>query len=399
MRVISNDYSSNVPGSDTPGKGGPARFTADFSAFLLAQGHEWIGLLHDASLSVGLTAELYAAPGAHYVAVSAPAATIEGLRGLKEEVSAEVFFKKDIEAVEALIAAHKPDLLFLNGFSAYAWILYAAARKSGLPVVIQHAGIFTKEVEMYNDLFSAQGRALCAWMERDAAEGAEANIFLNETSREYFIECVQPQPLSNPVIIPLPHAGWPFVLARTPRVHTEKVLGVVARWDRIKNQEAVLALAEEVHRRGLPWRIRAVTSMPDTPVHAEMKARYRELIEVLPHMDREALQAFYATLDTLLLPSHFDVSPTVVMEGAAAGVPTLISPGVGWTDTYRACGMEEWIVNFSDPAQVVARLEVLLARGTHPELDRFSKHIEECNNPQKVYTAYISLFASIAAGR
>ncbi|HCR52632.1 TPA: hypothetical protein DIV48_03265 [Candidatus Kaiserbacteria bacterium] len=389
MRILSNDYLSSVPGSGINVKGGPARFAADFSTVAISQGHEWIGLLHNPES--GEYQERAVAGGKRFFSINAPSVTIEGLRELREPLAPEAYLAEDINSVKDLFKELRGDVLFLNGFSAYAWLLFAAAREIGLPVVIQHAGIFSREVEEYADLFTRAGRELCFAMEKDAAEYAAANIFLNEFSKKAFERIVQTRTVSNPHIIPLPHPGWPFEDAAGPKKRKERVLGVVARWDRIKNHEAILALAETLRETNVPWRIRSVTSIPDTAVHTEFKSRYRNCIEIVPPMSHTALMDFYQSVDVIILPSHFDVSPTVVMEAASLGVPTLISPNVGWVSEYEHCGMEEWIADFSRPHDVVRRLEKHFIRTEWPETKRFAEYIKKCHDPAIVYRSYLTL--------
>lgn len=395
MRILSNDYRSSVPGSGVSIKGGPARFAADFSACALAQGHEWVGLVH--TPNSGTYTQLPGLPGKRFFSINAPAVTIEGLRELHDATTPETYLAKEIDMVADLFGRLEGDLLFLNGFSAYAWLLFAAARKNGLPIAIQHAGIFRKEVEEYQDLFTPQGRELCFAMEKDAALHAAANIFLNEFSKEAFERIVRTDAVRNPIIIPLPHAGWPFQNSFGPKDRVERVIGVVARWDRIKNHEAVLALAEAIGEQKLPWRITSVTTIPSTPMHAELKARYRGRIHVVPPMDHGALVDFYRAADVIILPSRFDVSPTVVMEAISAGVPTLISPNVGWVSEYARSGMEEWVADFSRPHEIIRRLAGHFARETWPEAAQFAGYVEKCHSPKDIYRSYLALFKQISA--
>lgn len=396
MTILSNDYLSSVPGSGYNVKGGPARFAVDFSGFALSRGHEWIGLVHQPEDGGRLYSELPSLPGKRFFAVHSQAATLEGLRALTEPCALGEFVPKEVAELQRLIVALRPDVLFLNGFSAYAWMLFAAAAQAGVPTVIQHAGIFTREVDEYRDLFTESGRELCHAMERDAAQRTTSNVFLNASSKAAFEQLVGLGGAEGSRIIPLPHTGWPFREgAFGPTLSSTRTLGAVARWDRIKNHDALLSLAESVTAKQLPWRLQSVTRIPETPAKADMKARYRELITVVPPMDHAALRSFYGSLDVLLVPSHFDVSPTVVMEGIACGLPALIAPQVGWVSAYEACGMEEWIVDFGDPERVIERLQKLFARGAWPEVQGLAEFVKKWHNPEIVFQSYLDLFTDL----
>ncbi|OGN03117.1 MAG: hypothetical protein A2655_00730 [Candidatus Yanofskybacteria bacterium RIFCSPHIGHO2_01_FULL_43_42] len=395
MKIFSNDYFTSLPNSALHVKGGPARFTIEFSAFIVSHGHSWTGLLHGPGGAEPLEELLRVDTGRSFFKISSQSATQEALRKVSEGVAPEVFFAKDIETVAELMRQDSPDIVLINGFSSFAWILSAAARRNDLPFVIQHAGIWKREVDAYGDLFSPGGRAMCYAMEKEAAETASTNIFLNEYSREVFQNTVRPDVMRGSIIIPLPHSGWPFTGNFIPQKRDARILGVVARWDRIKNQGAILAVAEEVNRQRLPWRIRSVTEIPDTPVQADFKARYRELIDILPHMKREALREFYGSVDMMILPSHFDVSPTVVMEAVSVGIPTLISPNVGWVSEYMECGMGDWIVPFDNPGNVIRRIRELFLRTAWPEASQFAEHIKKRHEPFTVFSYYLDLFEQI----
>lgn len=394
MRIFSNEYLSSIPNSSYKVKGGPPRFAIDFSAYAVLYGHEWIGLLHDTKAKDPYE-ELTGEVRKRFFATSAQKATHEALREIHEKTTPEIFFDKEIRVVSDIIRKVSPDVVFINGFSAFAWVLSIAARLVDIPFVIQHAGIWHREVDEYAELFTPEGRALCYQMEREAAEHASANIFLNTYSQEAFKQMVDIQKVPNTHIIPLPHPGWLFAGTFTPRPRDDRVLGVVARWDRIKNQEAILALAETIQSQELPWSVRSVTTIPDTVAKAEFKARYREKIEIVPPMDRDSLREFYKSADVIILPSHFDVSPTVVMEAVATGVPTLISSNVGWVSEYLECGMDEWIADFHNPKSVIRQLQSHFARSQWPEVSRFAEYVKKWHNPKKVYSSYLALFEGL----
>lgn len=395
MRILTNDYLSNLPGATMPTKGGPPRFSHDFSAFTTDAGHTWIGVVNNPAERSTIPADLADSQRQYYFVPTREAVLRDTFKELGEGEPFIHLFDEEQKAIEQIIDAAQPDLVFLNGFSVFVWIFARAAFAKNIPVVIQHAGIFIREVDAYHELFSKASRDACAAMEKEATERAAANIFLNESSKRAFVESHPDAVIANPHTIPLPHAGWSFdqVVAHPER--TERVIGAVARWDRIKNHEALLALAEEIQRQGLPWKVRVVTGIPKTPERLEYKTAYRTHLEVVAPMERYALKAFYASLDVLVLPSHFDTVGGVVMEALAEGRPTLIAPSVGWVDEYKDSGMDDWIVSFNDSSEVVARLAAQFTREAWPEVQKLSEHVQYAHNPTAVYAAYLALFSSL----
>lgn len=395
MRILTNDYPMNLPGSQVPMKGGPQRFARDFSAYAVAKGHEWHGVLNfdpNDERIAGLPLE---APGKKFYFIESATISYDQFKNYDGSVPLEELFAHERKRMEEIFDDVRPDIVYVNGHSVFTWVLGSVAAERGIPVVLAYHGIWKKEMDAYAGIFSEESRKVCEQMERWFAAHANVNIFLNQSSLDAFRQALPGVTLKNPQIIPLPHAGWPFSGAYAPQAKTERVIGAVARWDRIKNHAAILAVAEEIHRRALPWKVRVVTIIPDTPAHAAFKARYRELIEVVPTMDREALREFYREADAFILPSHFETVGGVVMEALAEGKPTLISPHVGWVSEYRECGMDSWIADFDDPRRAVDSLETQFARESWPEVARFAAFVSAEHAPEKVFPQYEELFSNL----
>ncbi|MCF7843363.1 glycosyltransferase family 4 protein [Candidatus Gracilibacteria bacterium] len=393
MRILTNEYYTSLPGSEKKAHGGPGTFAVDFSQYVCKSGHTWIGLLATKKDFGSDYRKKASRKHAEYIEIlSNDKTSIEGLRELTSPITPTEYLKDEILYVSEIMRKLQPDIMFLNGFSAYSWLLYAAAKKCNLPIVFQHAGIMKREVEQYEELFSEIGRNMCYEMELDATLGVDVNIFLNEYCEKELAHCYNLDSVPQSIIIPLPHAGWIFDPIKKVPSGSNITIGVVARWDRIKNHPAILALAEEINKQSLPWKIEVVTTIPKTNKFKEMKSRYRELIEVVPPMGRTELREFYSKIDIALLPSNFDAAGAVVMEALATGIPTLISPSVGWVSEYDENNMNEWIVSFDNPSDVVTRIQNQLRRDSWPEVSSLSNYIKTIHAPDNVYNAYLNVF-------
>lgn len=397
MRILSNDYISNLPGATKVAVGGPANFARNFSAFALNAGHEWIGLIPRTTKGKQLLLRTIAtSPGRRYDACFFPEKQLHALFKLKRKIDPRTYFQKELLRLRLFIQTTKPDVLFLNGYSVGSWLFLEAAAREGLPIVIQHAGIACIEYEIYKHLYTDTARELFLEMERDIVRQASKQIFLNDYSRRVFAEKVMPVPTDQRVIIPLPYEmkEWEASFLRKSPQKTSKeiVIGCVARWDRIKNHAAILNLAREAKRQGLPWRFESVTTIPQTKLFRRFKDAYQKHIQVVPPMKRADLAKFFRRMDLLILPSHFDVSPTVVMEAAGAGKPTLISPTVGWVSEYRLCDLQSWIVSFEKPELVIRRLQQLLEK---PFPKTFPLFLKKFHAPTRVFRAYLQLFTDV----
>lgn len=399
MRILSNDYLANLPNATKVAHGGPANFARHFSAFTIAAGHEWIGFIQR-STQGEKTLFRTALTLAHreYKSCFFPSAHMVTFFKLKQTKDLQLFFSNEIACLQRLIRESKPDILFLNGYSLCSWIMLQAASREHLPIVTLHAGIAAIENEIYKHLYSTEARLMLLEMEQDIVRYSSKQVFLNEFSYRVFCERVLAVPKAQAAIIPLPYEAkeWQKIPTTDNKLHTqaEVRIGCVARWDRIKNHAAILDLAREAQKQQLPWHFESVTIVPKTKLFQRFKKEYQKRITVVPPMDRDALMAFYKRMDLLILPSRFDVSPTVVMEAAGAGKSTLISPTVGWVNEYKKCKLQNWIIDFDDPVAVVKRLKKLIQQ---PSIQMFQDSIRRSHAPTLVFQEYLHLFTDLVS--
>ena len=386
MIILSNDYPSSIPDSDAVPNGGTARFARDFSQAVAASGNTWVGILWDDKEKIIDHGNIK-----HATLLKTTSSTNAFLLS-EEYIDPYEHFAGDISRIVNIMQELKVTSVFLNGAYTFTWILYAAAKKVGIPCVTQHAGVFAVEVEQRPGGFSAMGIKHSFQMVADITEYSSHNIFLNEFSYEKFKE-LSTGVITNPSVIPLPYGDGSYPHHFSVKNSETLSLGCVARWDAIKNHEAIVALADEIQAQGLPWNISVVTSIPETPVKAELKKHYREVVSIIEPMNTDMLMQYYAKNDIMILPSHFDVSPTVVLEALSAGVPTLISNNVGWCSEYEMAGMNEWIADFSDAKKCVEQIKTILAQKEWTAVSEFSKMAAERHKSEAIYAKYLTLFS------
>jgi len=395
MKILSNDYPTNTPGPKRLAQGGPAVFAKGLSSYAESNNHLWVGLITAVSTEAKNT-RLYDLGGngkKHYYKLSIPYGKIRKITKAEGRTDPTEILSKEIDRTSTLIKEVKADVVFINGFSLYAWILLKAAEKAKAPIVIQHAGMFGKELDIYRDRFTPEGIRLMKKMEAESSDLSEIEIFLNEWSRDYYSKNVHPADADSSIIIPLPFRGdVPEDLQRNKNDHVVK-LGCIARWDRIKNHKAILRLAKEIKDEDLPWEINSVTKIPETPTSKEFKDRYRAHINVLPSMGRADILSFIKSMDMMLVPSLFDVSPFVVLESIFCGTPVLISEGVGFSTTFKDYGGEKYVVDFEDPKAIIKKINDLKDKKIPTELVR---HIKERHDPEKVFDEYLAIFEKIS---
>ncbi len=400
MRILTNGFPTNLPDSETISQGGPANFARLFINHIIESHleHRWVGVVMErAPSNVASIKEIFSSSFRCYFRLRVPAPALQRILKAKKGTESAVVLKAPIQRLVELIEQEKPDVVFLNGFGLLNWMLLKAAERTGTPVVIQHAGIWHKELGLHKQLYSEQGRKLMEEMEREATRIAAVEIFLNGWSRDYYRSVVAPGDVRRTEIIPLPFDFTTFrQLSETIRTSqfefdaTVVHIGVIARWDEIKNHTAILEMAKEAEKRKLPWKFHAVVEIPDTKKHDKASREYRQYIDVIKPLDRAGISDFCRSVDLLILPSLFDVSPTVVLEAIALETPIAISPTVGYVEDFMACDAASWVVNPSNAAMAVDALQNIT--GKKMPL-RLRERLLEIHDHRMVFSKYLEIFS------
>ncbi|MFA6228277.1 MAG: glycosyltransferase [Patescibacteria group bacterium] len=394
MLILSNDYSNNLPNSKHHAKGGPANFAKRFKSFLKKEGHSWFGLIVEFnSTKFSKLKPVSKIKGLQYYKLEIPGVLVKKLGRTPKKIDAEKLFEPAINLIAELIKITRPDIIFLNGYAVSNWLILKAAQKEKIPVAIQHAGIWTKELRIYKDFFSLAGRKIMEGMEKEIPKIADAEIFLNDWSRRYFNVNVAKTDKNKTHIIPLPvdFRNYACVKHRKNIGQTFNI-GIIARWDRIKNHKAVAALVKQVQKFKLPWKFYSVTVIPKTNKNKELKDFYRKNIVIVPPLDQKGIKKFCQQMDLLILPSHFDVSPNVVLEATGCDTPIAISENVGFVDDFKKYGANDWVINFNNANLAIKKI---LAIANKPMPDKLRNFLFSSHQSDKVFKDYIRLFKQL----
>ncbi len=297
-----------------------------------------------------------------------------------------------IKIIGKIISEQNPDAVLLNGYSIVNWMILRACKNHGIPVAVCHHGLWFKEIQDASSKVTKAAIHIMREMEKDAARFADKEIFLNEFSKKEFNQKLVKTDESRTTIIPLPYNDV-FHKPVKRRPGTEVKIGFVGRWDPIKDPLAYLKLAEYAKKAGLPWQFSAVMKIyAEYPALLAKKDAFLQTIQTIEQMKPEKLRHYYAEQSLLVMPSRFDVSPTVVMESLLQNTGTLVSPNVGWSTLYRKLGAEKWIIDFKDPKKVADRIKYLLKAKPPTKL---IKYIRTNHSPRKVFSEYIKVLRSI----
>lgn len=402
MRILSNTFPTNMPDSEKVSQGGPANFARLFKNYIVSHTKDvWLALLFDDSTS-GVTdyQKINSFQQRDYYRLRFPKSLLRSIVFAKKKCNPEIILKKPIKQIVKLIRAEKPDVIFLNGFGLYNWMLLKAGEIAKVPVVIQHAGIWSKELAIHKKLYTVEGRKAMENMEKDSTRIVSHEIFLNEWSKRYYQTNIAKGKAKNISIVPLPFDFVSFKKKDTGNeaklFNFEKKLfhiGIIARWDEIKNHKAILKMAKLAKSKKLPWLFHAVTEIPET--NQKEKNKYTKYVDVIPSLDRAGISQFCDAVDMLVLPSVFDVSPTVVLEAIASDIPIIISPNVGFAHDFKMYGGHKWVVDFSNTSGAMSRIKRLLGKKMPGRLKNSIKLKHKYN---KVFSEYLKIFSrSISA--
>lgn len=392
MKILANEYESNIPRSSKISQGGTANFSLVLSDFLTENGHEWLGLI--VKILKRRKLELHFDGQTNrksFWELVIPAQTRRLIRAAKEFSELEQLFEEPIDLTVELLKKERPNLVFLNGTYLNPWIILKAAARLKIPAVTKHAGIWKREIKANHPRYSQERLAILGEIEKDFSRLSAHEIFLNEWSRDVYEKEVFPIDRKKTSIIRLPFSD----IAPCPKKKKSDgifKIGIVARWDKIKNQMAVLKLAKAASEKKLPWAFYSVVSIPSARNNRRFEKDYQKYVRIEPPRDRRKLDQFYQKMDLMILPSHCDVSPHVVPEALFNGTPTLISPNMGWINDYRLAGAEDWIIDFDDPEKVIARIQRLKIKPLPGKLrGRFESHA----NIEFPLSEYLDIFTKI----
>jgi len=272
------------------------------------------------------------------------------------------------------------------------WFIIKAAYELEIPLIVNHLGLWFKEITSYGG--SPAGLKIMREMEKDSSRLASKNIFLSKLSYKEF----------NKGLIKVPKNKYELVFNPVDNVYTKGritkqvkrnniKIGIVARWDPIKNHKAILKLVKEAKKQRLPWEFYSVTTLHKKYSWSkDIKDEYEKNINIVRPMTPDNLKKFYEEMNILLLPSHFDVSPTVVMEAMFRNRTTLISSTVGLANTYQENGGSDLIVNFSKPKEVIKKIKKEAYKNPPKKLVKFIKSNYQGKN---VYPKYLNIIKSL----
>lgn len=383
--------------------GGVESFTGLLIPFLVKAKHQYIAFsfTRPKDKKEGIKIKVERKNGNQIIRVKMWVPTKEILALLKGKQSPET--EEIVDKLTALLKELKPDVFFLNGFVTLFYIIMVAVSRAGIPIVAAHHGIWSKEtdaIQKMTKLFSPAALRVRKNLEAQVVRLSKKDIFLNKMSLKEYSRLVAPVPAKQQALISLPYNPL-YLNAKLPpakKVNPDKMIriGMVGRWDAIKNFPAYIALAKEAKRQGLPWEFCAVTGFVPSPWLDEYRPDFDKYITRLDPMTPAKLKKFYQTLDMLVMPSHFETFGGVAMEAMLQNKPVLLSPTVGWSEKLREHGLINWIISFDDPKKVITRIRSVVQE--HPPKALISDIIKY-NHHEYIFKQYMKIFKEVGKAK
>lgn len=404
LRVIFNDSIANLPSKSLISQGGVSRFAQKFSKsfnnnFKDIELLSLVFSIDQKNKGVILTEK----SGKHtYYKLFYPGKLLSKSYTKKYTKKEHIkLLSSWVDDVLSLFKEIKPDILFLNGFSLSNWVMLEAAHKLNIPICIQHAGLWKKELYLFKNSISPSIKRIFSSYEKDVYLKASHQIFLNEFSRDVFFSIhnipKNKKTLSKTSIIPLP-----IDIKKKDKIKIinkkQYNIGSVARWDGIKNHDAILRLAKYTNKKHIPRYINVVT-MWDKNNLTDFKKNYVKFIKIINPMPQEKLINFYKSQDVIIIPSRFDVSPTVLMEAISCGKPVIISSNVGWKSDYIKFGLSKLIISPSASGKTINdTIDELLKNKNKYILgfEKLQKKIINEHNKKIVFGKYYNIFQRLS---
>jgi glycosyltransferase involved in cell wall biosynthesis len=391
MRILFNCPAELIEAKNKKYSGGIPHFTEMFIQNARKSKHEYIALVFErGSKDVNkFKYRIVKKDNITWVIVNLWIHTLE-IVALEDGTATEAT-KKTMSKLSELVMAQKPDLFFMNGLVALHYLVFLYAHKHRVPIVTIHHGLWFKELEEVKKFINKKSIRMRREIEANLAKYSAVNIFLSDSSLREYESALVKVPKKQVRILPSPYNEIFNNLKYPENKNKEPIkIGMVARWDKIKNHEAILELAKESKKRGLPWKFYTITQMAKSyPPYDALRDEYIKHIEVLPVTDPVGLKKFYQSMNIIVMPSRFETFSGVTMEALLQNKPVLISPAIPWAKIYKKHKLSKWIIDFKDPGKVIKLIQQNTNSTPPPKL---LKYIVKTFNPKQVFKQYLKIF-------
>jgi glycosyltransferase involved in cell wall biosynthesis len=235
------------------------------------------------------------------------------------------------------------DLVHIHSlFSFPATAAAAIARRRSIPYVVRPLGVLNRWGLRSGRAWAK--RLSIRLIESAVVRGAAAVQFSSETERR---ETEEVCPLARGVVIPnpvdlAPPARRGLFRAGYPSIDSRPMVLFLARLSPVKGVDLLLD-AFEILRRTIPQAVLVVAGSGDDSYVRDLRARADELgisgdVVWTGFLDRSAKARALADADVFVVPSRSESFGLAAVEALSAGVPTVITEGVGIANEVASSG-------------------------------------------------------------
>ena len=218
------------------------------------------------------------------------------------------------------------------------------------------------------------------WEVRRSLTSADAQIFLNDTDRDYAMQSLG---VSDTTSVVLPN-GVPDALLDLPRIlpvpgDAPISLAFVGSWIPRKGMHAVVAMASALRARNVAFTLRLLgTGVDAAAVLDAFSSDVRGQVTVQPKYEPEQLPALLAQSEVLLHPSWTEGFSLALVEGMACGLTPIATRSGGATTVIRdgengllldegsGVALADAVVRLSGDRDRLARLQVAAQEAMSP---------------------------------
>jgi glycosyltransferase involved in cell wall biosynthesis len=247
-----------------------------------------------------------------------------------------------------IIAGHVKDADVVHIHAMWEEVQHVAAveaRKVGVPYIWRACNAISRPIMQKSYWLK---RAVLAWRLKRDLNGAAAMHYAtaNERDESAWLNLKPPAVVEPNGVDPSPGAGDEGRFRSSwPQLRGDRVLLFVGRLSNEKGLDLLIpAFARARARAKEQWSLVLVGSDPERPYRPTVEAMIRSCdlaghVLLTGHLEGQAKADAYVAADLFVLPSRSENFGNVVLEALAAGVPTVVTRGIGLAKDVESMGV------------------------------------------------------------
>jgi len=297
-----------------------------------------------------------------------------------EEV--KLVFEPIIQCYQTAIQREKPNIILVNGTYYMPWCLLLASQRENVPTVIHYHGVLSRETRHW----AKRPKRLFLEMEKCFDNKNLTYIFPSTLTRRVVEREVFGHKIKKGYIIPNP---VPTHFFDTKCRISNKNIGIVSRWTKVKNVSFCEKLAKYNHKLGAKFLLNIITDLNEKNKNYKKLAK---LVKFHKPTSNRSLASFYRNMGVVISPSHFETYGNVAKEAIATGTPAIVNRNMGVAETFNKLGLNTWITNFNSVKSVYKKIESIIGNNVDQKI---RNKIMESYAAPKIFGRIISILRDV----